>query len=119
MDPHFEGVIFQTHAAELEKRLGRDFPAYRALDVRDASAWASGHIPSAHHATVADLAAALPEDTDAVTEFFVIGEGPDDRTVREASLALRGNGALRVVEFSGGMSEWTAYGYATQSEAAA
>ncbi len=119
MDPHFEGVIYQTHAAELVKRLGYDFPAYMALDVRDASAWAAGHIPSAHNVTPGQLASGLPDGTSETTEFFVIGSGPNDTTVREASLALRRNGALRVVEFSGGMSEWTAYGYTTESEAAA
>ncbi len=119
MDPHYEGVIYQTHAAELVKRLAHDFPAYMALDVRDASAWAEGHIPSAHNTTPGQLATGLPEGTSETTEFFVIGAGPTDTTVREASLALRGHGALRVVEFSGGMSEWSAYGYPTDNEAAA
>ena len=118
MDPHFEGVIFQTHAAELMKRLGHEFPRYCALDVRDASAFASAHIPSARHSSPTDLSAALPEGTDSTTEFFVIGSGPEDSSVREATQALRGNGALRVVEFSGGMSEWTAYGYQTDTEQA-
>ena len=35
MDPHFEGVIFQTHANELVKRLGKAFPPFCVIDLRD------------------------------------------------------------------------------------
>jgi rhodanese-related sulfurtransferase len=119
MDPHFDGVIFQTHAAELARRLRRDFPRYRALDVRDATAFASAHIPAAVRVTAAELAGALPDGTDPSTEFIVIGAGPGDPAVRRASLALRDRGARRVVELTGGMAEWTDSGYGTERESAA
>lgn len=111
MDPHFEGVIFQTHAYELAKRLQRGFPAFQAIDVREATAFASSHIPGATSASAEELTLGLPEGTDEATEFIIIGSDPDDRSVRMASQALRANGARRVVEFGGGMSEWNAYGY--------
>jgi rhodanese-related sulfurtransferase len=119
MDPHFDGVIFQTHAAELVRRLRREFPRYRALDVRDAGAYASAHIPAAVRVTAEDLADALPDGTDPSTEFIVIGAGPGDPAVRRASLALRDRGARRIVELSGGMAEWVDYGYGTERENAA
>jgi len=119
MDPHFEGVIFQTHASELAKRLGHEFPRHTVLDVRDAAAFASSHIPGAQRAPVGELASALPQGTDVSTEFFVLGADPEDTAVRAASQALRAHGARRVVEFSGGMSEWNAYGFGTEPGGAA
>lgn len=118
MDPHFDGVIFQTHAGELERRLRIDFPAWCALDVRSASEFASGHLPGSRRASVDDLADALPEGTDAGTEFFVIGSGPGDARVRPVSEALRQLGAHRVVELPGGVAEWTAYDFALEQQAA-
>ena len=115
MDPHFEGVIFQTHAYELAKRLGRDFPVFKAIDVREPAAFATHHIPGAASASAEELTLGLPEGTDEGTEFIIIGSHPDDQSVRMASQALRANGAHRVVEFRGGMSEWEAYGYDQES----
>lgn len=118
MDPHFDGVIFQTHARELAQRLGNEFPPHCALDVRHLSAFEAGHIPMARSASPGELTRGLPDGTDASTEFFIIGSGPDDPAVRAASQALRANGARRVVEFRGGMSEWSAYGFDVNQERA-
>jgi rhodanese-related sulfurtransferase len=117
MDPHFDGVIFQTHAAELVKRLRYAFPRFCVLDVRDGGGYAAAHIPTARRVAAAALAAGLPDGTDAATEFIVVGSGPGDAAVRRASLALREHGARRVVEFSGGMAEWADYAFATEREA--
>jgi rhodanese-related sulfurtransferase len=118
MDPHFYGVIFQTHARELAKRIHRPFPAYCVLDVRPRHEFAAGHIPGARHASPDELAEGLPAGTEASTEFFVVGAGPEDAAIRPASQALRAAGARRVVEFGGGMSEWRAYGFDVLPEAA-
>ena len=118
MDPHFEGVIFQTHAAELQRRIAHDFPAWCALDVRSASDYAAGHLPGSLHGDAQSLTTALPEGTDRGTEFFVVGAAPGDERVRAASEALRSHGARRVVEFSGGMDEWAAFGFGVDSEVA-
>lgn len=115
MDPHFEGVIFQTHAAELQRRIAHDFPAWCALDVRSEGDYAAGHLPGSRSGDSATLAAALPEGTDRDTEFFVVGAAPGDERVRATSEALRSHGAHRVVEFSGGMAEWTAFGFGVDS----
>jgi ArsR family transcriptional regulator len=106
MDPHFDGVIFQTHAAELARRLGRPFPPLFVLDVRPEEAFAAGHVPGALALAAADLAGTLPAGAGSTTELFVVGRGPGDPAVRELSLALRRLGAERVVELSGGMHEW-------------
>lgn len=110
MDPHFEGVIFQTHAKELARRLEHRFPAWCALDVRSPSEFSSGHLEGARNESVETLATGLPEGTDQGTEFFVVGAGPEDRRLRATSEALRQHGARRVVELSGGIAEWSAFG---------
>jgi rhodanese-related sulfurtransferase len=118
MDPHFEGVIFQTHAAELQRRIAHDFPAWCALDVRSANDYAAGHLPGSRHGAAQALTTALPEGTDRDTEFFIVGAAPGDERVRATSEALRSHGARRVVEFSGGMAEWAAFGFGVESEVA-
>jgi len=106
MDPHFDGVIFQTHAAELRRRLARPFPPFRLFDVRPREAYEAGHIAGAQPLTAAQLGDHLPTGATPSTELFVVGRGPGDPAVRELALALRRLGAQRVVEFSGGMHEW-------------
>lgn len=106
MDMHFEGVIFQTHAAELARRLGRARPPLAVLDVRPAARYAEGHVPGARSLTLEELQRALPVGTTADTELIVVGEGPEDLVARSAALALRRQGARRVVELTGGMLEW-------------
>jgi rhodanese-related sulfurtransferase len=103
MDPHFDGVIFQTHAAELRRRIRRPHPPFAVLDVRGNEAWRQGRIPGA---VPAGELTALPDGVAASAEIFVVGSGPDDQRVRAASLRLRELGARRVVELTGGMSEW-------------
>ena len=111
MDPHFDGVIFKTHAAEVRRRLSRPFPPFRIVDVRPREAFEQGHIPGAVSATTADLAAGLPAGTTEHTEFIVVGAEPEDSAMRAASLALRRHGAHRVVELTTGMTDWQRAGY--------
>jgi rhodanese-related sulfurtransferase len=106
MDMHFEGVVFQTHAAELARRLGRPRPPCAVLDVRPAARYAAGHVPGARSTTLEELERALPAGATAAAEIVVVGEGPDDPLVRSAALALRRRGARRVAELAGGMLEW-------------
>lgn len=106
MDMHFDGVIYQSYAAELARRSRYDHPPFLILDVRDASAYEAGHIEGAIRTSPDELSRGLPEGTSPTTEIFVIGNDPRDSRVREASLALRANGALRCVELPGGMLEW-------------
>lgn len=105
MDPHFDGVIFKTHAAELMRRIRRPHPPFCVVDARWRGDYEDGHIPGAFPAGPDGLAA-LPPDTAERTEFFVVGGEPEDPAMRRTSLALRRLGARRVVELTGGMVEW-------------
>ena len=115
MDMHFHGVIYQTHARELSRRVQYPHPPFLIVDVRDSGAFDLGHIAGAVRAQPDKLSAGLPEGCSTATEFFVVGADPKDTRVREASLALRAHGALRCVEFSGGMREWLQSGYGVES----
>jgi rhodanese-related sulfurtransferase len=110
MDPHFDGVIFQTHPAELARRMRSPRPPFLIVDVRPAADQARGTIlgAAAHRST--DLQA-LPAGTDARTEFIVVGENLDDPEIRRTALRLRELGAGRVVELTGGMFEWEQFGF--------
>jgi hypothetical protein len=105
MDPHFDGVIFKTHAAELIRRIRRPFPPFCIVDARWRGEHEDGHIPGAFPAGPDGLTALPPGATER-TEFFVVGSGPEDPAMRRTSLALRRLGAHRVVELTGGMVEW-------------
>ena len=118
MDPHFDGVLFKTHAEELHRRLRFPFPPFRVLDVRPRADYERGHVPSAVSVSPERLAAALPEELSGRIELIVVGSGPDDPAVREASLALMRHGAHRIVEYTGGMYEWELTGYPTEGDAA-
>jgi rhodanese-related sulfurtransferase len=117
MDPHFHGVIFQTHAAELRRRLARPFPPFRLFDVRLPEAYAAGHIPGALSLFAAGVGEVLPAGATPTTELIVLGSGPGDPGVRELSLALRRRGAQRVVELAGGMYEWREQGGPVEASA--
>jgi len=108
MDPHFEGVIFKTHAAEVRRRVSRPFPPFCLVDARPREAYAKGHI----HGAVQGLPDA---GTAGRMEFIVVGATPEDPAMRAASLALRRHGAHRVVELTGGMTEWEGAGYPVES----
>ena len=105
MDPHFDGVIFKTHAGEVRRRISAPFPPYRIVDVRTRAEYDRGHIPGAVSAPPEGIHA-LPDGTDDRTEFIVVGKEPEDPAMRAASLALRFLGVRRVVELTGGMVEW-------------
>ncbi|HZI64183.1 MAG TPA: rhodanese-like domain-containing protein [Thermoanaerobaculia bacterium] len=96
-------MIFQTHAAELARRLRYAHPPLRVLDVRDRALYEAGHLPSAIHVP-GPGPRELPHG--AGTEYVVVGEEPGEPAVRAASLALQRLGARRIVELSGGMAEW-------------
>src|SRR5262245_14100770 len=114
MDPHFDGVLFKTYADELHRRLRFPFPPFRVLDVRPRADYERGHVPGALAVAPERLAASLPEELSGRVELFVVGSGPDDPAVRQASLALLHHGAHRIVEFTGGMFEWELAGCATE-----
>ncbi len=109
MDMHFEGVVFQSHAAELARRIERPWPPFAVLDVRPAAEFERQRLPGALRFDP-DGADGLPAGTTAATEFFVIGRDPDDAGVRQASSRLRRAGARRVVEVPGGLREWRQLG---------
>lgn len=116
MDMHFDGVIYQTHADELERRVRHSHPPYLILDARDEADYQAGHIEGAVRASAGELAAGLPAGTTSTTEFFVVGADPRDPRVRELTLALRARGAARCVELSGGMLEWRQSGYPVERQ---
>ena len=105
MDPHFDGVIWKTHTAELRRRLARPFPPFFVVDVRWRGDYDQGHIPGALNILPENIKALPPGATER-TEIFVVAENPEDPAMRQASLALRQVGAHRVVELTDGMTEW-------------
>ena len=113
MDPHFDGVIFQTHAEELHRRMAFDYPPYVVLDVSTGKN-DGGSIPGSLAATAASLEAGLPEGTSTATEFIVVGEDLTDTERRRVSEKLRQLGVKRVVEFPGGLREWRDAGFELQ-----
>jgi len=115
MDMHYDGVIFQSYAEELERRASRPHPPYLILDVRGRADYEAGHVPGAVAMGADDLKSGLPTGTTVATEFFIVGSGPTDGRVREATLALRDHGARRCVELSGGMIEWRQSGYSVET----
>jgi rhodanese-related sulfurtransferase len=110
MDPHFDGVIFQTHPQELARRLRSPRPPYLVLDVRSPAEQSRGMIAGAVALRSSDFDA-LPPGTGIQTEFIVAGRDLDDEEVRRTTLRLRELGAHRVVELTGGMSEWEHFGF--------
>lgn len=119
MDMHFDGVIYQTNAPELQRRIRYPHPPYLILDVRSAAEYQAGHIAGAIRAPANELAAGLPAGTRPTTEFFIVGADIRDERVRRTTLALRARGALRCVELPGGMLEWRQSGYPVANGAAA
>ncbi len=121
MDMHFNGVIFQTHAAELKRRLRYPYPPACVIDVRSPNEFSRGHIPGAISKAPEELTTCLPADTSEHTEFILVGSGPDDPRVRSGSMALLQLGAHRRVELTGGIMEWEQLGFelaASEGEAA-
>ena len=118
MDPHFDGVIFQTHAAELYRRMQREFPPLVILDTRDTGHYEARHIEGALSVPGGSFGGFLPEGSDGA-EFVVMGAGPADLTVRAASLELKAAGARRIVEMTGGMIEWNRAGLPVAARTAA
>jgi len=111
MDPHFDGVIFTTHAGELHRRLGSPHPPFTVLDVRSANDRGEGSIPGSLPVSADDLAGGLPAGTTTSTEFVVVGRDLEDAATREVSTKLRSLGAIRVVELPGGVREWRNAGF--------
>jgi rhodanese-related sulfurtransferase len=111
MDPHFDGVIFTTHAAELHRRLGFPYPPFTVLDVRPETERGQGAIPGSQGASADSLGDGLPEGTTAHTEFYVVGRDLEDDGTRKLSEKLRELGAVRVVELPGGVREWCNAGF--------
>jgi rhodanese-related sulfurtransferase len=115
MDPQFDGVIFQTHPAELNRRLRYPFPPFKVLDARSRDEFRRGHVPGAIPVAGVDLATVFPRESGRI-ELFVVGKGPLDPRVRAVSLGLLDLGAHRIVELTGGMFEWERAGYETEFE---
>ena len=119
MDMHFEGMVFQTHAAELARRIERPWPPFTVLDVRGQADHERERVPGSRlFGADGDGPAALPPGTTERTEFFVLGKDPDDPLVRLATGVLRALGARRVVEIPGGLFEWKQLGLPLESGAA-
>jgi rhodanese-related sulfurtransferase len=114
MDMHFDGMIFHTHADELGRRLGHTYPPFAVLDVRARVDHDSSRIRGSIHCEP-DSLEQLPTGTDETTEFFIVGTGHADRTVRRTALTLKELGARRVVELTGGYYEWRRLGLPEQT----
>ena len=116
MDPHFDGLIFKTHAQELQRRLAFEYPPWVLLDVRPAEERGAGSLPGARGADLESISA-LPEGATKTTEIFVIGRDQEDGVPREVSQKLLRLGALRVVEMPGGVKEWQDAGFQLEAGA--
>ncbi len=82
------------------------------LDVRQPDEWAAGHIPDATLIPLGDLAsrvAEVPKDRQVVV---VCRSGNRSATGRDV---LLGAGYPSVTSMAGGMNDWTAAGYPTES----
>ena len=88
MDPHFDGVIFATHAEELARRIKFEYPAFAVLDVRKDRS--GGTIEGSVPISVTELEEGLPEGTTDATEFFVVGADLHDGAVRAVTAAIVG-----------------------------
>ena len=119
VDTHFGVQLFQTHAAELARRIRKPHPPFAVIDVRSAAAFARGHVPGAISATAESLADGLPPGVAPEMEVFVIGAGTEDRDRRRTALALRSHGVRRVVEVTGGMVEWLGHALPVETARAA
>ena len=108
MDPHYDGVIYKTHPAELYRRIQFAHPPFLVIDVRSAAERSKSRIEGSIALGASDLAEALPEGSTPGTEFVVVGVDQYDEEIRRAVQSLRALGALRVVELAGGMFEWQA-----------
>lgn len=112
MDPHFDGIIFKTHAQELQRRMAFEYPPFAVLDVSGPET-SDDSIPGSIAVTLESLESALPDGTTPDTEFIVVGEDLDDPATRQISCRLRVLGAKRVVEMPGGLREWRDAGFET------
>lgn len=112
---HFEGIVFQSHAAEVARRMRYPWPPFAMLDVRPAAEFERQRVPGARRIDPA-APGGLPEDTTAATEFFVIGRDPDDAGVRQVTERLRRAGARRIVEVPGGLREWRQLGLPVEGD---
>jgi len=110
MDMHFDGIIFQSHASELARRLRFEHPPRVVLDVRREAAFAAGHIPGSVRVRPDKPGQGLSSDGAADVEIFIVSDDPTDPRVREASLELKKLGATRVVEIAGAVAEWRQLG---------
>lgn len=115
MDPHFDGVIFYTHAAELRRRLAHPHPPHRVLDVRPRGEYDAGHIPGAVSVPAGDGVAGLSSAVPASAEAYVVAADPWDPAATAASRTLLAAGVRRVVVLTGGMEEWRGRGYDEES----
>jgi len=109
-DTHTGGFLFQTHAAEVARRIAKPYPPCAVVDVRAPEEFRRGHIPGAKAVSPAALAHGLPAETTVDTEFIVVAGSPEDTRRRLAAVALKRLGAKRVVEMPGGMVEWRQFG---------
>ena len=112
VDTHLGAVqLFQTHAAELARRLGKPYPPFAVIDIRPAADFARGSLPGARSSTAAALGQQLPEGITPETEVFVLGSGMEDPERRRAAIAVARHGVRRVVEVTGGIAEWVQLGF--------
>jgi rhodanese-related sulfurtransferase len=87
----------------------------KIVDLRDDSAWASGHLPGATHVKSDELELRLDEvlpDKDAPVVLYCGGGG---RAGRAAEL-LHGMGYRNVRSMTGGFRAWTAAGHPIEQE---
>jgi hydroxyacylglutathione hydrolase len=107
-------TLQEMSVAELRERLDLAGNGFHVLDVRDATEWASGHIPGAMHAPAGELAQGEGAPIAGTSPVAVVC-GSGFRAAVAASMLQR-HGLRNVSTVTGGMEAWTNAGLPTVSD---
>ncbi len=98
-------LAYETDVADVISDLHKGQPAFRLLDVRDATAYEQCHIPGATHLPGRQINATTTADWDREQTIVTYCWGPACNGATKAAALLAGLG-FRVKELLGGMEYW-------------
>lgn len=96
-------MVQELTPADVREKLNRDEP-FDLIDVRDAAAYADGHLPGAEHVTIEELEETVVdrEWADEVVLYCYVG----DSSVQAARLVEQYGNAESVASMTGGYEAW-------------